>query len=178
MSVPRVLSPHECLQLIDAGGVGRVALWAPTGPEIFPVNFVIHDGCDHLPNQSLQHAWARTAGEPRSPSKSTRSFLRSSEGWSVVAHGRATMTIDDALRQRLIENEPRPWAGGYRPTYVRLQWDRISGRAVEGAPRTCDQQTGIWPESSGPSHLIDGPSADQDEVGTAEEAPCCSRSTT
>lgn len=134
MSVPRVLSPQECLQLIDKGGIGRVALWAPAGPQIFPVNFVMLDGSIIFrtnPYSTLgTYSWgAEIAFEV------DEIFPETQQGWSVVAHGRATVIIDDGLRHRLIENEPKPWAGGYRPTYVRLRWDRISGRAIDGAPQ-------------------------------------------
>ena len=134
MTVPRVLSPAECLKLIGAGGVGRVALWAPSGPEIFPVNFVIHDGAIVFrtnPYSTLgTYGWATEIAF-----EVDEIFPELQQGWSVVAHGRATVIIDDALRQRLLESEPKPWAGGYRPTYVSLRWDRISGRAVDGPPR-------------------------------------------
>jgi len=134
MSVPRVLTPDECVQLIAEGGVGRVALCAPDGPQIFPVNFVVHDDSIIFrtnPYSTLgTYSWASEIAF-----EVDQLFPDAHQGWSVVAHGRGSTTIDDALRQRLIQNEPKPWAGGYRPTYVRLQWKRISGRAVEGAPR-------------------------------------------
>lgn len=133
MSVPRVLSPHECLELIDAGGVGRVALWAPTGPEIFPVNFVMHDEAIIFRTNPYSTLGTYTWGAEIA-FEVDEIFPEIQRGWSVVAHGRATMITEDAERQRLIENEPTPWAGGYRPSYVRLRWDRISGRAVEGPP--------------------------------------------
>jgi nitroimidazol reductase NimA-like FMN-containing flavoprotein (pyridoxamine 5'-phosphate oxidase superfamily) len=134
MSVPRVLSPLECQQLIAAGGVGRVALCTPDGPQIFPVNFVVHDGSVIFrtnPYSTLgTYSWEATIAF-----EIDEIFPDTQQGWSVVAHGRATVDIDDALRQRLVENEPEPWAGGYRPTYVCLRWERISGGSVEGAPR-------------------------------------------
>ena len=54
-------------------------------------------------------------------------------GWSVVALGRGER-IDDAEELAHIKRtwDPRPWAGGSRPLYVRLRWTDLSGRRLGG----------------------------------------------
>jgi hypothetical protein len=49
----------------------------------------------------------------------------------VVARGRAAV-IDDPTELLAVRAfwDPRPWAGGIRPVYVRLRWQELSGRRI------------------------------------------------
>ena len=63
------------------------------------------------------------------------------KGWSVVATGRG-QRIDDADEVARIKRtwDPRPWAGGERPLYVRLAWDELTGRRLgQGWTRATEQ---------------------------------------
>ena len=44
MKEPVELTVNECLDLLEGGVVGRVALCTPLGPRIVPVNYAMFDG--------------------------------------------------------------------------------------------------------------------------------------
>jgi nitroimidazol reductase NimA-like FMN-containing flavoprotein (pyridoxamine 5'-phosphate oxidase superfamily) len=131
MTASRELSPQECARLIEDGGVGRLALCTPAGPEIYPVNFTVDETAiifrvsPHTRLGTL--AWGvDVAFETDHLNWSTR------QGWSVVAKGRADV-IDNPIEVTGLKErgkEPSPWAKGIRPMYVRVQWRQITGRVV------------------------------------------------
>ena len=129
--VPRELSLQECEKLISGGGVGRLALCSPTGPEIYPVNFVVDERAivfRTTPYSSLgtHAALSNVAFEVDHIDYGAR------EGWSVVVKGRAKVVEDpdEVDRLRALDRDPRPWAGGIRRLYIRLPWREITGRMV------------------------------------------------
>jgi nitroimidazol reductase NimA-like FMN-containing flavoprotein (pyridoxamine 5'-phosphate oxidase superfamily) len=131
MSAPRELNPLECAQFIESGGIGRLAMCTPTGPQIYPVNFMV-DGPAIVfrtaPHSALGSLGPGTdvAFEVDHLNWSTR------QGWSVIIKGRAHIVEDPAEVDRLRElgREPHPWAGGIRRLYVRVPWYEITGRVV------------------------------------------------
>jgi hypothetical protein len=131
VTIPRELSPHECQELIRDGGIGRLALCTPTGPQIFPLNFTV-DGKSIVfrttPHGTLGNLrWGLdVAFETDHLNWSTR------QGWSVIVKGRADVIDDPSEVERLRElgHEPRPWAKGVRRIYVRVAWREITGRVV------------------------------------------------
>jgi uncharacterized protein len=54
------------------------------------------------------------------------------KGWSVLATGRGERIEDPEELARVKRTwDPRPWAGGARPLYVRLAWEELTGRLLE-----------------------------------------------
>jgi uncharacterized protein len=130
VTTPRLLSPDECLKLISGGGVGRVALSTPIGPEIFPVNYVV-DGLAIVFRTSPYSVLGTYSWASEIAFEADELFPDEHQGWSVVAHGRAGIISDPSeLEQLQRTRPPEPWASGTRPLYVRLTWHRISGRAL------------------------------------------------
>jgi nitroimidazol reductase NimA-like FMN-containing flavoprotein (pyridoxamine 5'-phosphate oxidase superfamily) len=137
MSFPRMLDPDECLELISRGGVGRVALSTPTGPEIFPVNFVV-DARAIVFRTSPYSVLGTYSWGGEIAFEADEIFPDERQGWSVVAHGRGGIISGLADLERLRSmRQPEPWAAGTRPLYIRLTWSRISGRAL-GDPHRRD----------------------------------------
>ena len=135
MSVTRIgeLDLRTCRELLARGEVGRVALCTPAGPQILPVAYVV-DGTSVVfrtaPYGVLgRHAWqGRIAFEVDEIEVATRS------GWSLVATGRGELVEDaDELSALVAFHNPQPWAPGSRLLYVRLRWDKLTGRRVRGA---------------------------------------------
>lgn len=127
----RELSPAECRDLLDAGGVGRLALCTADGPMIYPVNFSV-DGMAVVfrtsPHTRLgTHAWGVDVAF-----EIDQVNWESRQGWSVVVKGRADLMSepDDIDRLRERSREPHPWASGMRRLYVRIPWREITGRSV------------------------------------------------
>jgi hypothetical protein len=53
------------------------------------------------------------------------------QGWSVVARGRASVVQDEAALKHITAVwEPRPWASGTRPLFLRIAWTELTGRQL------------------------------------------------
>jgi nitroimidazol reductase NimA-like FMN-containing flavoprotein (pyridoxamine 5'-phosphate oxidase superfamily) len=129
-----VLDEDECLRLLGADEIGRLAVVDATTPMIFPVNYVL-DGRSIVfrtaEGTKLDHGQrAGACFEIDAFDRATRT------GWSVVATGRLeeiTTYDSDALAEaKALPIEP--WAAGDKPHWMRLQPTRITGRRV-GPPR-------------------------------------------
>jgi nitroimidazol reductase NimA-like FMN-containing flavoprotein (pyridoxamine 5'-phosphate oxidase superfamily)/DNA-binding XRE family transcriptional regulator len=124
------LSADECHALIARGGVGRVLFLEPgRGPVAVPVNYRM-DGDDVV---------FRTGGGTQLADNLRQDSVSFDvdhldeglgEGWSVLLTGTASVISapDELGRARSLGVEP--WAGGDRPTYVRLQVRQVTGRAI------------------------------------------------
>jgi nitroimidazol reductase NimA-like FMN-containing flavoprotein (pyridoxamine 5'-phosphate oxidase superfamily) len=129
MHEPRLLSEDECVRLIRPGGVGRVAVTTPSGPEIFPVNFIVHESAVIFRTSPFSvlgtFAWGAAIAFQTDQLDVTRHV-----GWSVVAFGRGGVVDRDEIALIRARNDPEPWARGARAHYIRLRWERITGRAL------------------------------------------------
>lgn len=130
MAESRELSRQECLELLGAGSVARIAVMTPEGPHIIPVNYSIFEDTVvvRTASYSLLGTHARDAVvalEIDDVESSTRS------GWSVLCRGRCTVETNPRTIRSIRQQAPDgPWAGGTRNVYLRLRTDQLSGRAV------------------------------------------------
>lgn len=132
MTEPRDLDPVECEHLLRSGVVGRIALSTPEGPHIVPVNYSVFE--DTIVIRTSAYSVLGTYG---------RNAMLAFEidhvdpegrvGWSVVARGRAwaELAADEVDRIRAAW-QPRPWASGTRNLCLRLRWDALTGRTLDG----------------------------------------------
>lgn len=130
MNEPRELDELQCLDLLSAGMVGRIAVCTPSGPHIVPVNYALHGDAvvfRTTPYSILgTHAWNQ-----RIALEIDHVDYESRTGWSVVAAGSGEMVEDpDELTAIRTWWDPRPWAGGGRHLYLRLRWDSLTGRKI------------------------------------------------
>ncbi|MEM9605984.1 MAG: pyridoxamine 5'-phosphate oxidase family protein [Actinomycetota bacterium] len=126
-----VMTPDECLQLVAADEIGRLALGTGGTPEIFPVNYALADGeIIFRTDEGLKLTLAeqhQVAFEVDGLDRGAR------EGWSVVIKGRAQeVTVHDRpeLRERVSSLALYPWAEGDRGHWVRIVPSQVSGRRV------------------------------------------------
>ena len=132
----RILDPAECLDLLMAGGVGRVGFAAADGIMMLPVNFAVAGKSiifRTAPDTLLAvYANAQVSFEVDHMDDELR------EGWSVLVHGHAHKIADEREVRRL-EAATRlvPWAGGARDVVVRITPILISGRRVQPDPARC-----------------------------------------
>lgn len=127
------LDRDECLRLLAADEVGRLAVIVGSAPAIFPVNYRMDGGAIVFrtdPGTKLDHG-------PRSRAcfeidQFDRAHHR---GWSVVVTGRLEeVTPYDARSDARVHQLPvDPWAGGEKSHWVRLVPERTTGRRVGGA---------------------------------------------
>ena len=121
---------EECLHLLEAEDVGRLAIVQGNVPIIFPVNYVL-DGDSIVfrtaPGTKHTHGdGALVAFEIDHLSREDR------EGWSVVVTGRLDeVTPTDATELERLRRLPlEPWAGGVRDHWMRLDLGIVTGRRV------------------------------------------------
>ncbi|MUL41532.1 helix-turn-helix domain-containing protein [Streptomonospora sp. PA3] len=129
----RALSAGECRELISVGGVGRVAFAEAAGaaPLVLPVNYGL-SGDAVVFRTASDGIIAQNASGPMS-FQVDRLDATMSEGWSVLVAGRARLVEDAAELAALREHHSlRPWAGGDREAWVRIEAEQVTGRRVGG----------------------------------------------
>ncbi len=128
-SVLRKLSPDECFDLLEPGGVGRVGFAAADGIMMLPVNFAV----------TRKTIVFRTAPDTLlavyadAPVGFEVDYLDGArrEGWSVLVGGHAHAVTDEREVQHLEDTTClEPWAAGSRDVYVRITPARITGRSI------------------------------------------------
>jgi nitroimidazol reductase NimA-like FMN-containing flavoprotein (pyridoxamine 5'-phosphate oxidase superfamily) len=133
---PRVLErldERECLQLIGAGRLGRLAYSGRFGPTVLPVLYKLHEGSvvfrtlqDTFTEEDLRtgiaHAEYEVGFEVDQYDPETL------DGWVVLVVGPAHHVDTEAERARIISAGNDPWPEDESEHLVRVQPIRISGR--------------------------------------------------
>lgn len=124
------LTPDECWELLTAKSVGRVGFTGPDGPQVLPVNYVVH----------MRSVVFRTAAQSALADAMRGSLVAfeiddidefMQRGWSVLAVGDAELVEDpDLLAELWGDRDPQPWAVGVRTQFVRIRPTRLTGRRV------------------------------------------------
>jgi nitroimidazol reductase NimA-like FMN-containing flavoprotein (pyridoxamine 5'-phosphate oxidase superfamily) len=127
------LSPAECFDLLEPGGVGRVGFTAATGVVMLPVNYVVA-GKTIVFRTAPDTLLAVYANGPVSfEADRFDEVLR--DGWSVLVQGHAhKVTAERDISQIEDRTHLEPWADGARDVYVRIAPTQISGRRLSQAP--------------------------------------------
>jgi nitroimidazol reductase NimA-like FMN-containing flavoprotein (pyridoxamine 5'-phosphate oxidase superfamily) len=132
MAMPRELAFDECVRLLQAGVVGRVALTTPQGPQIIPVNYSAVDEAIFVATSPYSALGTYGAGNVVAFEVDHLDY-DTHTGWSVVVRGRAQPVNDPAEVHRLRQAwAPRPWADGSRNLHLRIPWTELSGRSLAG----------------------------------------------
>jgi len=125
----RTLSPAECFDLLEAGGVGRVGFAAADGIMILPVNFAVMRKT--IVFRTAPDTLLAVYADGRVSFQSDHLDEALHAGWSVLVHGYAHKVTDEREVKRLEERTNlEPWAAGSRDVYVRITPARISGRRL------------------------------------------------
>jgi transcriptional regulator with XRE-family HTH domain len=126
--VLETLTREQCEARLAAGGVGRIVFATERGPVAMPVNFEFANGEVVLSTDVLK-ASALEAGEVVS-FEIDRVDEAMSEGWSVLATGRARRIDDPDECVRLDSLDLEAWAGGARHALVGIKPDELTGRVI------------------------------------------------
>lgn len=126
------LTVSECLALVRAVPVGRLAVLVDGAPDIFPLNHVVDHGT----------VVVRTAAGTKLSAAAGRQVAFEADGldhaageaWSVVIKGTATRVdqlhdVIDALALPLT-----PWQEGDKPFFLRIEPGTVTGRRLRFAP--------------------------------------------
>ena len=130
MQEPVELTLDECLELLQVGVLGRVALTTPMGPRIVPINYAMHD--DAIVFRTTPYSELGTYGWNTDLAFEIDHIdYEKHQGWSVVAIGRSSLVEDpEELGDIRSHWDPTPWAGGRRHLYIRLVWRDLTGRRI------------------------------------------------
>jgi len=128
--VLRTLSPAECFDLLEPGGVGRVGFTSADGIMMLPVNFAVTAKTiifRTAPDTLLAlYSGAQVSFEADRLDEALHA------GWSVLVQGRAHQVANEREVKRLQDRTHLwPWAAGARDVYVRITPIRISGRRIQ-----------------------------------------------
>lgn len=128
-----LIDRDECVRLLQADVIGRLAINVGSSPTILPVNYAM-DG-DAVVFRTAPGAKLE-AGRRAPVAFEIDSFDRESRsGWSVVVTGwLEEVSPYDATTYERVHNLPvDPWADGIKDHWLRLQPSRITGRRVSHA---------------------------------------------
>lgn len=124
------LTESECRALLADSQTGRVAVVAPDGPHIIPVNYALVDE-SLIFRTSPFSVLATYAGNANIAFEVDHTDDVRRVGWSVVARGRAHVVYDSQQLAHIARVwEPMPWASGERNLHIRLSYTELSGRSI------------------------------------------------
>ncbi|MGO4257403.1 pyridoxamine 5'-phosphate oxidase family protein [Marmoricola sp. RAF53] len=154
MGVLVELSPSECRALLADRSVGRVAVVAPDGPHVVPVNFALVD--EAVVFRTHPTTVLATYGRDAAVAFEVDELHdRSRTGWSVQVRGRTSVVVDSRLIAHIRRIwDPAPWADGTRNLYLRLEVAQLSGRQVGERPDPGEHGFGPgvqWSPAPGPN---------------------------
>jgi nitroimidazol reductase NimA-like FMN-containing flavoprotein (pyridoxamine 5'-phosphate oxidase superfamily) len=126
----QALSPTECFDLLEPGGIGRVGMATGEGVIILPVNYAVKGQAiiyRTAPDTLLAlHVNTQVSFEVDQCDGTLH------EGWSVLVQGHAHEVTDEhQVKQIEDTTHLKPWAPGARDVYVRLAPTEISGRRIQ-----------------------------------------------
>ncbi|GAB3251239.1 pyridoxamine 5'-phosphate oxidase family protein [Nocardioides dilutus] len=122
------LDPPTCQRLLRRGVFGRFAFVSPRGPEIFPVNYVVH-GEAVVVRTGQDSALARHGAGADLVFEVDAVDHEYWSGFSVIARGVGEI-LDSPPTAQVGAPPPRPWAGGDRDCVLQMPWTELSGRAI------------------------------------------------
>jgi nitroimidazol reductase NimA-like FMN-containing flavoprotein (pyridoxamine 5'-phosphate oxidase superfamily) len=119
------LSREECLQLVAAAGIGRIAVPTPQGsPLVVPVNYVLDGEIVVFRSDLGRKLFALRQNPVSFQVDAIDPFHRS--GWSVLIQGIACEATALEVQHLTLE----PWPGGEKQHWVRVLPGMISGRRI------------------------------------------------
>ena len=138
-----VLETDECLRLLAAAVIGRVAFQAAGVPQLLPVNYAVDADGTVVFRTEDSSVLTKVGGRPAV--FETDGFDPTTHtGWSVCVQGAAREITagEDLAAVRLLEMAVIPWAPGQRDRWFAIAPDLITGRRI---PLVRDADFGWFP---------------------------------
>ncbi len=123
------LPERECWELLAQARVGRLGVLVDSGPEIYPVNFVV----DREALVFRTGPGTKLRGLDRSPAVCLEvDEISATErtGWSVLVKGAAHEITDVEEERRAASLDLDLWVVGDRARWVRIQPREVTGRRL------------------------------------------------
>lgn len=117
------IEPEECRRLIASRSVARLGFVSMSGDVlVLPVSYKVDDAGVLVFQTSRRGVLARLAEGERVSVQVDDVSEELHNGWSVLAHGHATIYEGDV--------SPRAWVAGHDEVVIGIALDRLTGRAV------------------------------------------------
>lgn len=127
------LTETECLELLSASTVGRIAFVSAEGQQLVPVNFIVLDGLIYFRTTHAAFLSELAPGHADVAFGVDHYEDASRSGWNVTAHGSARRVEDRANINKVLGNPNlQPWAGGVRSIVIEIRPTSMAGRRVHG----------------------------------------------
>jgi len=130
----RALTEVECLELLSATTVGRVAFVNDEGVQLIPLNFALidHEIYFRTDPDSILHELAE--GHDDVAFEIDHHGEVSPVGWNVTVKGSTERVTDPDLNAQVMKSARlRPWVGGTRAAVIHLTRRSVDGRRVRGS---------------------------------------------
>lgn len=126
----RELTSKQCWGYLEGQVIGRVGWNTLDGPEILPVNYVVHK--ETVIFRTAAYGPMAELHDPRRVVFQIDAFDADQRtGWSVVVHGTArAVRHPEALVEVWAADPPEPWAEGNRHLIIAITPARVSGREI------------------------------------------------
>jgi nitroimidazol reductase NimA-like FMN-containing flavoprotein (pyridoxamine 5'-phosphate oxidase superfamily) len=123
------LSRQECWDLLESTTFGRVAVTVGTTPDIFPVNYRVHDGEILVRTEAGTKLAASTLMSAVAFEIDAHDNVTHT-GWSVVAkgHGREPTTLEERLAFDDLDLEP--WVDAPKTRWLAITPYEVTGRRI------------------------------------------------
>jgi nitroimidazol reductase NimA-like FMN-containing flavoprotein (pyridoxamine 5'-phosphate oxidase superfamily) len=124
------LGREQCLDLMEAHHLGRIAWQAADLPQILPVTYAMHQGSAYF--RTAPDSILAELAQPTSVALEVDELdQQNRSGWSIVMHGRSSAVREpDALADLGASDSLVPWAPGHRTLFIRVRPERVTGRVV------------------------------------------------
>jgi nitroimidazol reductase NimA-like FMN-containing flavoprotein (pyridoxamine 5'-phosphate oxidase superfamily) len=124
-----ILSEEQCTELLGEAGVGRVGITIGALPVVLPINYGVLDG---------DIVFATTNGTKLDAAVRNAVIAfevdaideLAQDGWSVLVVGTAHEVTDEKTIERIGSLGVRPWVGGQRDRWVRIERSVVTGRRI------------------------------------------------
>jgi nitroimidazol reductase NimA-like FMN-containing flavoprotein (pyridoxamine 5'-phosphate oxidase superfamily) len=137
------LELSECWDLLQSVSVGRLAVVIADQPEIFPINFVVHErGLYFRSAAGTKLAGAVISGRIAFEVDGYEPHDRSA--WSVVVKGRALL-VEKMMEVFEAQDLPLfPWVASPKPDIVRIEPTEITGRRFHVTDEVAPDESLGW----------------------------------
>lgn len=129
-----VLDEDECYSRLSQNHIGRLAIAASNGPEIYPINYAVDDDRNIVFRTTLGRKWVEAIWSHPVAFEIDDYDIETHTGWSVMVAGRAETVPEDEV-EKMKSLRVRPWATPEASQWVRIVPRRVSGRVIPHGPR-------------------------------------------
>ncbi len=124
------IDADRCVALLGSAGYARLGFVLDGVPSVLPVNVLLHGDAIYFRTATGSKLAAAAAAGPVAV-QADGGDDATRVGWSVLAHGHASIVTDPAVEEELLARPFEPWAiPDDKPFWVRVDVASITGRRI------------------------------------------------